>query len=141
MAQARREFLISTSAVSAAIPLAVDGVTPQPPSPAPASSLSSSSAAATSDHSFKELAIPARSATTFVEDRIAATDCGSVIVGNGQVAIDQSCCNAHVDRQLFNACRGTARFAADESITPRDEMATAMNACDTFSFTSLSEAV
>ena len=141
MAQARREFLISTSAVAAAVPLAVGGATPQPPSPAPASSLSSSSVAAASDHFFKELATPARRATMFVEDRIAATDHGSVIVRDRRISIDQSCCNAHVDRQRFNACRGNARFAADEIITSRDAMATAMSARDTFSFTSLSEAV
>ena len=75
----------------------------------------------------------------FVEDRIVATDHESVIVRDRRISIDQSCCNAHVDRQRFNACRGNARFAADEIITSRDAMA--MNARDTFSFTRLSEAV
>ncbi|MGH7625722.1 MAG: hypothetical protein ACREOJ_10430 [Gemmatimonadaceae bacterium] len=130
-------------------------MTPQPPSPAPPSSLSPSAAAATSDLSFKELAIPAHRATTSVEDRIAAGDRGIGIVGERRVSLDSPCCTAHVDRQLFSAMRGTIDLwsASTDSMNAMDDVASNSDAhmgftivaprvaVRDFSVTSLAEAV
>jgi len=155
VAQARREFVISTSAAAAAVGLAACGATPQPPSPAPSSSLSPAAAVATSDTSFKQLAMPAHRAPTSVEGRVAAGDRRNALVDERLASADSPCCPADVDRQFLSAMRETigSRSASTDGMNAMHGIASESDArvgftivasqmaMRDFSVTSLAEAV